>query len=874
MGWARELQRVGAAIIVALCAGACTDPVQRNVPIEITVDADSLVRKSTARVELEAEAQLAAGTANRGETWESVLQLTLKPNPKGMEDWPWQVRLEPEQSAFKRYRLVAIARDKQNAVVGQGEAVRDLAEARRSGLRVHFDTACYRPATRCDEGFTCSGGACIDASGALAAADGGMPAVGMDEQGVSGVEVPEGVAAVGASCTDGVRACSEHGSRIPLVCEDGTFRAEAECAETERCDSAMGPERGTCKPIATECANRQVNVAYCEGEKMRVCTDLVRSEERACSENEWCASNGASAECSCRAGFAKESDSGPCKEATDCGDDNGGCDTTTDCTMVNGKPTCGPCPAGYTGLGAVGCVPLLQALGWADGALEPAFSPGANAYRARVPLLTQRIALTAAPPAGGTIKVNGVALDASGAWTSPVLSLGETPIEIELTSPFGVSNTYTVMVERTVEQEAYIKSMHHDERDHFGFWVDYSNDTLLVTAWLDDSAATGIDGDETNNAASDSGAAFVYVRDGKTWKQQAYLKASDTRAGDYFGGRADLEGDTIVIGAVREGLYNPGIALSTPGAAYVYTRKSGVWSQTQRLAAAQPNGADLFGAGVSIGENWLAIGAPFESTDGDKSGSVHMFERSGDMWIERQKLKSSKPLAAAGFGASVSLDGEWLVAGTPDDARPERRSGSAEVWALRGGKWVFHQYLQAAMPSGESTFGFTVSMSGERIVIGAPRTALYLATEQTGPGEAYVFELQGDRWMQTAVLKGPESRRDDGFGMDVVVSGTTIAVGAAGNPVAPRGFTEMRSTTDARPVGAAYLFGLGPDGWKASAMIQPRELDADDGFGYALAFERDTLVVGAYLESSTARGINGMGASSGSLNSGAVWVFR
>ena len=104
----------------------------------------------------------------------------------------------------------------------------------------------------------------------------------------------------------------------------------------------------------------------------------------------------------------------------------------------------------------------------------------------------------------------------------------------------------------TWTQQAYIKASNAEAGDLFGTSVSLDGDTLVVGALGEDSNATGIDGDQNNNDASTSGAAYVFVRDGDTWTQQAYIKASNTEAGDSFGTSVSLDGDTLVVGAWAE----------------------------------------------------------------------------------------------------------------------------------------------------------------------------------------------------------------------------------------------------------------------------------------------------------------------------------
>src|SRR5690349_16496469 len=100
-----------------------------------------------------------------------------------------------------------------------------------------------------------------------------------------------------------------------------------------------------------------------------------------------------------------------------------------------------------------------------------------------------------------------------------------------------------------IVQQSYIKASNTGAGDQFGWSVAVSGDTLVVGAFAEDSSSTGVNGAQGNDAAPDSGAAYVFVRSGASWVQQAYLKASNTGANDNFGIAVAISGDTLVVGA-------------------------------------------------------------------------------------------------------------------------------------------------------------------------------------------------------------------------------------------------------------------------------------------------------------------------------------
>src|SRR5262249_18331914 len=101
-------------------------------------------------------------------------------------------------------------------------------------------------------------------------------------------------------------------------------------------------------------------------------------------------------------------------------------------------------------------------------------------------------------------------------------------------------------------QQAYLKASNTGAVDNFGISVAVSGDTVVMGAPGESSGATGVNGNQADNSAPSAGAAYVFVRTGTVWSQQAYLKASNTGTGDQFGSSVAVSGDTVVVGANGE----------------------------------------------------------------------------------------------------------------------------------------------------------------------------------------------------------------------------------------------------------------------------------------------------------------------------------
>ena len=147
-------------------------------------------------------------------------------------------------------------------------------------------------------------------------------------------------------------------------------------------------------------------------------------------------------------------------------------------------------------------------------------------------------------------------------------------------------------------------------------------DTVVVGAWNEDSNATGVDGDQLDNSAIDGDAAYVLTRNDGVWSQQAYLKASNTDAGDLFGYALDASGDTILASSPTEGSNATGVngdetdnSAPVSGAAYVFVRAGGVWSQQAYLKASNAEANDLFGFTAALSGDTIVVGAYDEDSN-------------------------------------------------------------------------------------------------------------------------------------------------------------------------------------------------------------------------------------------------------------------
>jgi hypothetical protein len=315
-------------------------------------------------------------------------------------------------------------------------------------------------------------------------------------------------------------------------------------------------------------------------------------------------------------------------------------------------------------------------------------------------------------------------------------------------------------------QQAKLSAADGAASDYFGSAVAISGETVLV----------GAPGDDVSG--SDQGSAYVFTRTGNTWSQQQKLVAADGAVLDSFGTAVALDGDTALIGS-----YNSDLPTGVnQGAAYVFTRSGAVWSQQQKLVADNGAGNDFFGFAVALGGDTAAIGAYGKDVSGNPDrGAAYIFTRTGGAWSQQQILTAADGAANDYFGSSLALSGDTLAVGAYSDSIGlNTDQGSVYVFARANGTWSQQQKLTANDGAANDHFGRAVAASGDVIVIGAEDDDL---GTQSGQGSVYVFARSGATWGQYAKLTVEEGAANDLFGHAVAIRGDLVLAGAPANQV-------------------------------------------------------------------------------------------
>jgi hypothetical protein len=429
---------------------------------------------------------------------------------------------------------------------------------------------------------------------------------------------------------------------------------------------------------------------------------------------------------------------------------------------------------------------------------------------------------------------------------------------------------------------------------------------MAIGACGEDSASS-INGDSANNNAVDSGAVYIFVRSGNDWSQQAYIKAENSKAGDWFGVSVDLsaDGNTLAVGAVGEFSDNVLVGCAslptfTPtlrdGTVYVFTRTGGNWKQEGNIKASNAEPGDLFGISVKLSAdgNTLAVGAPYEDGSANgatNSGAAYVFVRSGVLWTEQSYIKASNTNAQDFFGWAVALsaDGNTLAVGAygedsnantingNENNNNASLSGAVYVFVRSSGTWTQQAYVKSSNARSFDRFGWSVALSvdGNTLAVGARNEGT--TTTQQGAGAAYVFVRSSGTWTQQAYIKATNAEAKDRFGWSLALSadGNILAVGAYAESSNAIGVEGDQASNNALESGAVYVFSRSGSAWARQAYVKATNTEAYDGFGASLALSADakTMAVGAWQEASSATGIGGNQADNNADRSGAVYLF-
>jgi len=305
---------------------------------------------------------------------------------------------------------------------------------------------------------------------------------------------------------------------------------------------------------------------------------------------------------------------------------------------------------------------------------------------------------------------------------------------------------------------------------------------------------------------------------------EAKLLPADGAANDFFGGRVSLSGERVLIGA---GFDDDNGA--DAGAAYIFRFDGSSWIEEAKLIASDGEAGDNFASSVSLSGNRALVGASKDGDNGMESGSAYIFQFNETSWTEETKLIASDGQEGDFFGRSVSLSGDRALIGADLDDEIGDNSGSAHIFYFDGISWTEEAKLIPSDAAAGDAFGASVSLLDDYALIGA------FQDDDNGSlsGSAYVFHFDGSSWSEVTKLTASDGAGSDFFGLSVSLSLDIALIGAYGND-------ENGSLS-----GSAYIFRFDGTNWFEEAKLLPSDGGTNHTFGISVSLYDEITIIGA-----------------------------
>ena len=410
-------------------------------------------------------------------------------------------------------------------------------------------------------------------------------------------------------------------------------------------------------------------------------------------------------------------------------------------------------------------------------------------------------------------------------------------------TPLILSLFFSIQLSAAIQQQKLIAS-DGAMVDLFGTSAGLSGDYAVIGA-----NQAEIEGDRY-------GAAYVFKYDGSQW--QEIVKLTPPQAFENFGASVSISGDTIAIGAPNALVDNQQQAGNEPQAGVVYIYKRDVndaWNEAHRLFPADVDGYDKFGTSISLENNQLIVGSPFDDDTFSGSGSAYIFDFDGSNWIETDKLTASNPAASDKFGHKVDINASRAVVSSPnsDDITAGDSVGTVYVFEKGATNWNETKILQASDMAEHDNFGIDISLSGDRVLVGA------YGNDDTilNSGSAYIFDYNptNTSWDTGLKLNANDPGSGDRYGGAVKINGDKVLIGAVSN-----------DDGNALSSGSVYSYYYNGNSWDFIKLILHTDSPTrfTDAFGNAIDLDNDKAIIGSYFDD---------GTEGQTFNSGAAYIF-
>lgn len=340
-------------------------------------------------------------------------------------------------------------------------------------------------------------------------------------------------------------------------------------------------------------------------------------------------------------------------------------------------------------------------------------------------------------------------------------------------------------------------------------------------------AIIGASLDDNGNKA-DQGAAYIFERRGGSWSEQAKLTAADGAAGDKFGSSVSIDGDYAIVGAPKG---SGGYFLQ--GAAYVFVRIGATWVQQAKLNSADGVIGESFGTSVSINGDYAIVGNPNATITYANDGAAYVFVRSGSNWLQQAKLSYFGSQYNDNFGNSVSIFGNYAIVGAPFFDWTLANQGGVFVFLRTGTTWAWQMRITAVDGGADDHFGAAVSLNNDYAIIGAPGDD----GAYTDQGSAYIYLRNGTTWSKQEKMYANDNQLNANYGNSVDIEGEYAIVGAIYQNVAGSPYHVQE--------GAAEIYRRTGISWGLLRVVKDGSGQAMGFFGSAVGVSGFNYIIGA-----------------------------
>lgn len=329
------------------------------------------------------------------------------------------------------------------------------------------------------------------------------------------------------------------------------------------------------------------------------------------------------------------------------------------------------------------------------------------------------------------------------------------------------------------------------------------------------SGATAVVGAQGTERDVD-GVAYVFVRSNGSWAQQAKL-VPDALESSSARFPVAVSGDTVLV---RN---------------YLYARTDGSWTRETTLVPDEDASPEITEISVAVDDDTAVVGNPDHDDEGEGEGRVYVFQRSDASWDHQSTLVHPDGEWGDGFGSAVSIEGDTVVVGSPIDDTPNgRNAGTVHVFRRAGGTWGQQATLALEDGDEDDSFGTSVSLSGDAVVVSADRDD---DPNDEHSGSAYVFERTDGDWRRQAKLVPTEATRDGwlgNYGDAVALTGDTALLSGRWNPT-----PEIQDGVE-----SVSLFSRDGESWSQTRTLDSETAGSGGPLG-PVALTEDTALVGS-----------------------------